>query len=110
MIAWAKYTVVLLVATFAVASTMQIAQATKMDIQMSVPMEAGGDCPDCPRGPGGNGVLCTLDCVVSFTALLASDPAGVSPADHGSTLMPWQKSNLTGWRAPPDPYPPKHVS
>lgn len=106
---WVKCIVIVVVAAFAVASNLQIAQATVMDIQMSEPMEAGGGCADCPDGPEGSGPPCASDCVLSSVALPAADPANVSPV-HVDALMPMRKTGLAGWRAPPDPFPPKCFS
>ncbi len=111
---WAKYIVILLVAAFVAEYTVQFTQAAQMDIQMSALMESGGGCTNCTDGCEANGcdasaIACTSHCVFASVALPAADLADVPPADSVA-LIPVRKTGMAGWRAPPDPFPPKHVS
>ena len=105
---WAKFIVSVLVAALAVASAVQVAQATKMDTQTSMLMETEGGCSYCPKGSDGDGIPCPSGCVVSSAALPAQYIVGACPA-LGLALEPVRKAGLSGWRAPPDPYPPKYL-
>lgn len=107
---WAKIIVVTLIAVVAAASTVQIAQATVMDIQMSVPADAGGGCPDCPTGPDGTGMTCASGCTISSVGLPAVDFPSLRAAPLEECPAPVAMAALKEWRTPPDPFPPKRLS
>ena len=100
--------VIALVVTFAATSAVQIAQATAMDIQMSIPSDSGVVCPDCPDGTDVMGANCTTDCVVSSIALPAIEATSLHIGSL-KNLVPAYISDLADWYTPPDPFPPKHV-
>lgn len=105
---WVKILCVALIVAFAAAATVQIAQATAMDIQMSQSVDMGGGCPDCPGGGDDIGGICSAGCIVPLVALPAMELIEQRVATVSA--IPERADHLTDWRTPPEPFPPKLVS
>ena len=92
-----------LLVTFAAATVVQSAQVTAMGIMMSMD---GGQCDGCRPEPGGEGVTCASACVASVVGVTVL-PAGLMKPVFNVAPGPAISRSLTGWQAPPSPYPPR---
>lgn len=105
MMDWAKLIAIAMIAVFAATSAVQIAKAAAMDVQMSMPVDVGGGCPDCSDDT----TTCSSVCVISSAALPATDFSSLRTFPLASP-KPIRVVGLIEWRTPPDPFPPKRVS
>jgi len=112
MRAWAKYAAILLITVFTVAASFQVSQATMMDIQMSSSVGSQSldeSCGGCPTGSSETDTPCPVDCVTSAAAILTAEAASLAGLSNTNWILA-PRPDLIGWRAPPDPFPPKPAS
>ncbi|MGH1479269.1 MAG: hypothetical protein ACRBM6_11230 [Geminicoccales bacterium] len=102
--------IVLLLAAFAAGTIVQSAQATFMDVEISVTSEAPEDgCGGCFPDTNGDAMTCVAGCVVPLATSLPAIDNELSPEFSNSTLRASLALILFGRSGQPDPFPPRTI-
>jgi hypothetical protein len=99
-----KMLMAVLLVAFATSTVVASVQATAMELQMS--LSADGGCSECPAGADDVPLSCAAGCVVSVNGLADFSATHVFPILDKAPPPAFVQS-MSGWQAPPDPFPPR---